>query len=251
MHKRVSQVLLLTALAWGGLATVPAHAGVFDDDEARRAIIDMRDKFNGFQATAAQRIDQNTRVQQDLQTQLEQLKTEVARLRGQNEVLQNQVETLQKQQKDYYTDLNERLSRFEPKKATIDGREGLVQPGEQAEYDIAMKQFRDRDFRGAGSSFSAFIKKYPQSPSVPLAQYWLGNALYAQKDYRGSTVVLQNMVQTYPDHPKAGDALVAIATNQAESGQKVAARKTLEQVISQYAGSPAAQAASGQLKTLR
>lgn len=252
MKARVLYLSWLVAAAGIGLLPVcQAQAGVFDDDEARRAIITLRDQFNGFQATATQRIEQTSRAQIDMQNQLEGLRQEVARLRGQNEVLQNQVETLQRQQKDYYADLDARLKKFEPQQVTVEGQEGVSQPGEKTEYDTALKQFQTGDFKGAGTAFSAFIKKYPQSPYVPLAQYWLGNSLYAQRDYRGSITVLQNMVQAYPTHAKVPDALIAIANSQFESNQKVAARKTLEQVVAKYPGTEGAQAASNRLKTLK
>lgn len=251
MNARVSTLLSLAAVCGGLLAASHAQAGVFDDDEARRAIITMRDQFNGFQATASQRIDQNSRQMLDMQNQLEGLRQEVARLRGQNEVLQNQVETLQKQQKDYYADLDARLKKFEPQQVTVEGKEGMSQPNEKPEYDAALKQFQAGDFKGAGNAFSGFIKKYPQSPYMPLAQFWLGNSLYAQRDYKGSTSVLQNMVQANPTHPKVPDAMIAIANNQFESGQKAAAKKTLEQVVAKYPGTEGAQAASNRLKTLK
>lgn len=129
MNARVSTLLWLAAISGGGLlAATQAQAGVFDDDEARKAVIQLRDQFNGFQATASQRIDQNSKVQLDIQNQLEGLRQEVARLRGQNEVLQNQVDTLQRQQKDYYADLDARLKKFEPQQVTVDGREGCPSP---------------------------------------------------------------------------------------------------------------------------
>jgi TolA-binding protein len=172
MKARVSTLLWLAAIASGGmLPPTQAHAGVFDDDEARKAVITLRDQFNGFQATATQRIEQNSRTTIDMQNQLEGLRQEVARLRGQNEVLQNTVDTLQKQQKDYYADLDARLKKFEPQQVTVEGREGLSQPGEKPEYDAALKHFQAGDFKSAGNSFSSFIKKYPQSPYLPLAQY--------------------------------------------------------------------------------
>ncbi|WER45104.1 tol-pal system protein YbgF [Cupriavidus sp. WKF15] len=252
MKARVSTLLWLAAVSGAAmLPLAPARAGVFDDDEARRAVLTLRDQFNGFQATATQRIEQNSRTTIDMQNQLEGLRQEVARLRGQNEVLQNTVDTLQKQQKDYYADLDARLKKFEPQQATVDGREGMVQPNEKPEYDAALKQFQAGDFKSAGSSFAAFAKKYPQSPYLPLAQYWLGNSLYAQRDYKGSTTVLQNMLQANPTHPKAPDAMIAIANNQLESGQKAAARKTLEQVVAKYPGTEGAQAATNRLKTLK
>ena len=251
MKARVSTLLWLAAVSGGLLAASTAHAGVFDDDEARKAVLSLRDQFNGFQATASQRIDQTSRQQLDMQNQLEGLRQEVARLRGQNEVLQNTVDTLQKQQKDYYADLDARLKKFEPQQVTVDGKEGLAQPTEKPEYDAALKQFQSGDFKGAGNAFSAFAKKYPQSPYLPLAQFWLGNSLYAQRDYKGSTFVLQNMVQQFPTHAKAPDAMIAIANNQMESGQKAAAKKTLETVVSKYPGTEGAQAARNRLKTLK
>ncbi|CAG2127565.1 tol-pal system protein YbgF [Cupriavidus plantarum] len=251
MNARVSTLLWLAAATGGLLAATQAHAGVFDDDEARKAVITLRDQFNGFQATASQRIDQNSKVQLDMQNQLEGLRQEVARLRGQNEVLQNQVDTLQRQQKDYYADLDARLKKFEPQQVTVDGREGLSQPTEKPEYDAALKQFQSGDFKGAGSAFSSFARKYPQSPYLPLAQFWLGNSLYAQRDYKGSISVLQSMVDANPTHPKAPDAMIAIANNQLESNQKAAAKKTLENVVAKYPGTEGAQAASNRLKTLK
>ena len=252
MKARVSTLLWLAAVAGGGmLPLTQAHAGVFDDDEARKAVISLRDQFNGFQATATQRIEQNSRTTIDMQNQLEGLRQEVARLRGQNEVLQNTVDSLQKQQKDYYADLDARLKKFEPQQVTVDGKEGLAQPTEKPEYDAALKQFQSGDFKGAGNAFSAFAKKYPQSPYLPLAQFWLGNSLYAQRDYKGSTYVLQNMVQQFPQHAKVPDAMIAIANNQMESGQKAQAKKTLETVVSKYPGTEGAQAASNRLKTLK
>ncbi|WP_404991632.1 tol-pal system protein YbgF [Cupriavidus pauculus] len=252
MNARVSTLLWLAAVSGGGLlAASSAHAGVFDDDEARKAVIQLRDQFNGFQATASQRIDQSSRAQLDMQNQLEGLRQEVARLRGQNEVLQNTVDTLQKQQKDYYADLDARLKKFEPQQVNVEGREGLAQPTEKPEYDAALKQFQSGDFKSAGNAFSAFAKKYPQSPYLPLAQFWLGNSLYAQRDYKGSTYVLQSMIQQFPDHAKVPDAMIVIANNQFETGQKAAAKKTLEQVVAKFPGTEGAQAASNRLKTLK
>ncbi|MGT2455216.1 tol-pal system protein YbgF [Cupriavidus basilensis] len=252
MIARVSRLIMLTAMSCASLLPLArARAGVFDDDEARRAVATMQDQFNGFQEKASQRINQNSRAQLEMQNQFEGLRQEVAPLRGQDEMLLNEVTTLQIKQKDYYADLDARLKKFEPQQVTVDGRQGLSQPGEKTEYDAALKQFQAGDFKGAGNVFSVFIKKYPQSPYAPLAQYWLGNSLYAQRDYRGSTTVLQNLVQAYPDHPKVPDALIAIANDQLESGQKSAARKTLAHVAAKYPGTEGALAASNRLRTLK
>jgi tol-pal system protein YbgF len=229
------------------MLSVPAHAGVFDDNEARKAVLDLRTKTDGLtnQLQAAQRtiLDQSNR--------LDQLNQQVATLRGQNEDLANQVATLQKQQKDYYADLDARLKKFEPQQETVDGVQGSVQPGETDAFNAASTQFRNGDYKNAAASFKAFVAKYPQSPYQPTAQYWLGNALYAQRDYKGSTAIWQNLVKTYPTHPRAPEALLAIANNQIEQGQKAAAKQTLQQIISQYGGTEVAQNAQSKLSQVK
>lgn len=229
------------------MSAAPAHAGLFDDDEARKAVLDLRAKADNLttQMAAAQRtiLDQSNR--------LDQLNQQVATLRGQNEDLTNQVSTLQTQQKDYYADLDGRLKKLEPQQQTVDGVQGMVQPGETEKFNAALQQFRNGDFKGSTAAFKDFIAQYPQSPYQPTAQYWLGNALYAQRDYRGSNAVLENVVKNYPTNARAPEALLAIANNQIEQGQKTAAKRTLQQITSQYANSDVAQSAQNKLRQLK
>ncbi|TKC91113.1 tol-pal system protein YbgF [Trinickia terrae] len=241
------RIAAAVCVAGSALVAAPAHAGLFDDDQARQAILDLRSKTDSLasQLSAAQRsiLDQQNR--------LDQLNQQVATLRGQNEDLTNQVATLQKQQKDYYTDLDTRLKKFEPQQQTVDGVQGTVQPGETEAFNAASQQFRSGDFKSAAASFRDFIQKYPQSPYQPTAQYWLGNALYALRDYKGSTATWQSVVKNYPQHPRAPEALLAIANNQLEQGQKAAARKTLQQIVDQYGSSDVAQTAQSKLSQIK
>ena len=249
MSHRFSPLRAAAAACVAGVAfaALPAHAGIFDDDQARQAILDLRAKTDSLsnQLSAAQRtiLDQSNH--------LDQLNQQVATLRGQNEDMANQLATLQKQQKDYYTDLDTRLKKFEPQQETVDGMQGTVQPGEMDAFNAASQQFRNGDFKNAAASFRSFIAKFPQSPYQPTAQYWLGNALYALKDYKGSTATWQNVVNKYPQHPRAPEALLAIANNQIEQGQKAAAKRTLEQIVSQYGSSDVAQTAQSKLSQLK
>ena len=59
------------------------------------------------------------------------------------------------------------------------------------------------------------------------------------------------MIHANPTHSKVPDAMIAVANNQLESGQKDAARKTLEQVVAKYPGTEGARAANNRLKTLK
>lgn len=232
-------------LAGSVLLAAPAHA--FSDDEARKAILDLRTTVNSLrdQIGAAQRtiMDQANRM--------DQLQRDNAQLRGQTEDLTNQVTTLQITQKDYYADLDRRLKKFEPQQETIDGVQGVVQPGETDAFNKALQQFRDGNYKSAGAAFADFLKRYPQSPYAPTAHYWLGNAYYAQRDYARSQAELNGVVKNYPTHPRAPEALLSIANNQADQGQKSAERQTLQRVVSQYPDSPAARNAQERLGKLK
>ena len=114
------------------LAAPAAHAGLFDDDEARRAILELRQKLeqsnqqaqarqNEQMAALTEQVNQLKRSLLDLNNQLEQMRGDNAKLRGQNEELARAVSDMQRKQKDLQSGLDDRMRKFEPQKVTIDG----------------------------------------------------------------------------------------------------------------------------------
>lgn len=202
---------------------------LFSDDEARKAILDLRKSL----AT----------TQLELQGQIDKLKTENSVLRGKVEELEKQGEDINNSQKTYYQDLDNRLGNFEPRTATIEGVTGTVQPGEKKAYDDALKTFQTGNLKKADEGFSAFASKYPKSPYLPLALYWSGNSKYANKDYAGAIKQLQNLMKNYPDHPRIPAAMVTLGSAQLESGNKAAAKKTFSEIIAKYPDTEAAKEA--------
>jgi len=92
------------------------------------------------------------------------------------------------------------------------------------------------------------VQKYPDSSLAPNAQYWLGNAWYAQRDCKRA-IEAQSVVTTkYADSPKAPDAWLAMATCQQEMGNANGAKRSLETVVAKYPSTPAADAARDRLK---
>ena len=87
---------------------------------------------------------------------------------------------------------------------------------EQKAYDTALDQFKAGNYAGAILNFTAFVKAYPKSPLAPSAQYWTGNAQFAQKDFKAAMATQQKLVATWPDSSKVPDALLNIATCQFE-----------------------------------
>jgi len=115
---RAKGLRIAAAAAFALFASASAHAGLFDDDEARRQINQLR------QELSQQAKDNEARIQKledqvshigvvELVQQIEQMNEQIARLRGQIEVLENENQQLQKRQRDFYLDIDSRLKRLE------------------------------------------------------------------------------------------------------------------------------------------
>src|SRR5690349_18881117 len=114
-----SRLACLMLAAW---LPLQASAGILDDDEARRAIIDLRAKVDNITRDLTTRLDAKAdkNATLDLLNQNQQLLSEIAKLRGQVEVLANEVSKAQNNQRTLYADLDARIKKLEPRTETID-----------------------------------------------------------------------------------------------------------------------------------
>jgi len=273
VNRRLAGTLAAAAL----VAAVPARAGIFDDDEARRRIEALR------QELAQQGRDNEARIARleeairsigviELVKQNEQLNAEIAKLRGQLEVLTNDNQQIQKRQRDFYLDLDSRLKRLEgggtpapsgapanqseaPSGANAFGPRAPPAKDDQARemkaYDAASNLFRRNDFPGAIDAFRAFVKEYPGSALAANAGYWIGISYANMRDYRNALAAQEELLTKFPQSSKAPDALLAIAAIQAEQGDTGSARNTLEDIIARYPGTEAALKARSRLSAVR
>ena len=241
----------MAAAVMAAFAYLPLHAsaGLLDDDEARKAILELRGKLDNVARDLNTRIDSKADKTStlDLINQHEQTMQEIARLRGQIEVLGNELANAQKRQKDFYVDLDGRLRKLEPRKINIDGKEAAVEPSEQSAYDAALQLFKSGDYKAAAGALDGFVKRYPESGYAANAQYWLGNAHYALRDCKSAIAAQQVVIKVYPDSPKAADAMLNMASCYTELKDKANAKKTLDALVAQYPDSSAAQTAKERL----
>src|SRR5882672_2694840 len=184
---------LATLAAWAALFSGAAHAALFDDDEARKQIFQLRNQVEARQKSIEERLSsidaklglmdssgQNRVV--DLAQLIESLKQDMAKLRGQIEVLSNQTETLERRQKDLYVDLDNRLRRIEQTQTQIQDKmtqgERSAAAQKQA-HEAALNQFKVGNYRLSVTSLHCFMTAFPRSHWLPLSRYWVGNAYYA------------------------------------------------------------------------
>ena len=260
---RVSALVAAGCVAIAALAgAAPARAGLFDDDEARRAILDLRKQLeqSNEQARARQneqmaqmsaQIDQLKRSLLDLNGSIEAQRADNAKMRGQMEELARTVAELQRKQTDLQQGVDERIRKVEPQKVTVDDKEFSVDPEEKRSYDEALAGFRRGEFDRAASGFSTLLKRFPNTGYRQSALFWLGNAQYAQRAYKDAIASFRTLVATAPDSPRAPEALLAIANCQAELKDPKAARRTIDELLSKYPKSEAAQAGRERLASLK
>jgi tol-pal system protein YbgF len=254
---------------WASAATIAcalfspiAHAGIFDDDEARKAILDLRQKLEQsneqqrarqaeLNTQMADQIAQLKRSLLDLNTQLEALRADNARLRGQNEQMTREVAELQRGVKDLQQGVDDRMRRLEPQKVSVDGREFTVDPDERRLSDEAMAVFRRGEFNESAAALAAFQRRYPSSGYNESVLFWLGNAYYGKRDYKNAITSFRTLVSTRPDSARAPEALLSIANCQVELKDTKAARRTIDELIKTYPKSEAAQAGRERLASLK
>lgn len=243
----------LACLALAAWLPLQASAGILSDDEARRAILDLRAKVDNIARELGARVDTKSDKTStiDLLNQHEQTLSEIARLRGQIEVLANEVSKTQNAQRALYADLDARIKKLEPRQETIDGQSAEVLPSEKQAYDSAMDTFKTGDYKGAANALQEFVRRYPDSAYAANAQYWLGNAYYAQRDYKKAIAAQEVVISTYASSPKAPDAMLNMATSYAELNDKPKAKKTLQTLIAKFPVSQAAQSAKDRLSALK
>lgn len=256
------------AAACLGLAVLaaPAQAALFGDDEARRAILELRERVeaNRLAAEAANQALQQALKSQvdegaangrrgllDLVNQIEALRADLALLRGQNEQLQRDLALLQQQQKDLATAFDERLRKLEPSNVTVDGMTFQATPAEKAQFDEAMAVLRATQFDRAAALYAAFLQRYPQSGYAPLALYWRGNALYALRSYPAAIEAYRQLLERHATHPRAPEAMLAIANCQLELKDARAAKATLQELVRLHSSTEAGNTAKERLSRLR
>jgi tol-pal system protein YbgF len=247
---KLSAALLLGLCLVAGTA----GAGMFDDEEARKAIGALRVEVEAKQKAAEERLANVESVAQeraiDLTRLIDELKQELARLRGQLEVQVHQIETLERRQKDLYVDLDARLRKLEASAQAQQQQPPASEADPVAEgksYESALNQFKLGNYQASVAAFQGFLAAFPESRQVSSAQYWIGNAYYALRDYKAAIAAQQKLLESWPDSAKAPDAMLNIASSQAELGQTRTARLTLNELIKKYPGTPAADQAKQRL----
>jgi tol-pal system protein YbgF len=237
---RVAAALVLT-MATAGAAQAQMFGG---DDQARRAILELRAKVDALAQESGQEVTNTRRQLLDLSTQLEQLRREVATLRGDNERLLHELGTIKRE-------TDERLRPFEPNLVSMDGLEFQALPEESQVFDAAMAALRASQFARAAELFTQMRERFPASGYMGHVLYWEGNAHYAARQYEPAVQSFDRLIKALPQHPKAPESLLSLASCYVELKNVRASRAALEQLVKDYPDTEAAVTARERLARLR
>lgn len=263
--RRLSRTVGTLALCLGS-ATVQGWmstgAQAASNAELTRQSLDLQAAVRAIEARLARLeagTQQNTQMFSLVQ-EVEQLRAEIARLRGESEVHGNQIDQLGKRQTALYSDVDARLNDLKsapspaPTVAPIDEATPAAPESaddEAASYEAALALFRTANYPDAITRFREFVRQWPDSQLASNAQYWIGHAFYALKDYKTALAQHQKLLITYPLSAKVPDALLNMATNQLQLNDTAGAKRTLDKLVADYPGSNAAALAQKRLATLK
>jgi tol-pal system protein YbgF len=220
-------------------------------------------------------------AQGELFNQLQSMQEQISRQQGIIEVLQNDVARMKQESLERYQDLDRRIGTGVAPAATPDNSStggSLNAPGaaagagaaaaatstqapaaggepadpakEKLYYDAAFDLIKAKDFDKASQAFAAFLRKYPNSQYAGNAQYWLGEVNLAKGDLQGAGQAFAKVSQLYPKHPKVPDSLYKLADVERRLGHPDKVKGILQQVVSQYPGTSAAQLAQRDLQKM-
>ena len=129
------------------------------------------------------------------------------------------------------------------------GERGSAGGDASAEYRAAVDLLKAGKIEDAISALRAFLVHFPHHDYADNAQYWLGEAFYAQKDYTHALVEFRATIETYPRGNKVPDALLKVGYCYQALGQADKSRAVLEQVVNLYPKSEPATLAAKRLET--
>jgi tol-pal system protein YbgF len=231
------------AMAAGVLFGSVANAALFEDSDARRAILELRERVE----RQGEEIQNFQRSLLEQQNQFEALREETARIRGEKEELSQELRRAQ----ELSQGVDDRLKKFEPTKVKVDGVEFVADPAETKAYEDALAIFRKGEFGPASTAFNDFIKRNPKSGYVVPSLFWLGNAQYANRSYANAISNFNTLLSKAPNHMRAAESMLSVANCQLELKDIKAAKKTLGDVVKNYPHTEAAAAANERLAKLK
>ncbi len=180
----------------------------------------------------------------DLSLSLESKDEKIKTILGRLEELDSQLRT-------YWGETKGELKELKggPKSTTPQKKGPGVPQGNYEElYKQAFDAFQRGLYQDSVRAFSEFVRSYPDTPLIPNARYWMGEAYMNLKDQEKAIVNFQEVIDNYPNSEKAPRALLRQAEAFGQLGDKKSSTTLLKRVVELYPKSDEARVAERLLR---
>lgn len=205
----------------------------------------------------------------DLAERVGELERQLRTLTGQVEASQFKVRQLEEAQAKLRGDLEFRVTALEGGGAAasahpagaamaVSSKPGAKPEARSAARDVtpdaawkaAYANVTAKDWPGTEKAMSDFIARYPKSPRIPQAQYWLGRSHALRDEHALAAKAYLELYQTAPRSDRAPDALIGLAGAMSGLKKPKDACRVLGELDSVY-GTKLSPAQKAEAKTLR
>ncbi len=248
--------VLFFILGFNLLFTNQKAFALFEDEDARRAILEIRLKVTTLEKNTqklSEQVESSKKGRLKLANEIEQLNSELSRFRGFGEESEEfnanfdlKLERLEKSIESVIS----RITSLEPQPVIVAGREILVGTFEKKMYEEASELMNSGSYSAAIQIFEKFNKKYENSSLTAFALHAKGLSYYAVQAYASAINTLSKLEVNHLSYPKLEDAMLTLAASQTEANKIEDAIKTLETLISRSPSSDAALTARERLKQI-
>ncbi|HEX9760300.1 MAG TPA: tol-pal system protein YbgF, partial [Candidatus Acidoferrales bacterium] len=191
------------------------------------------------QANTGSRMDTMTSQFQALSDNLEELKARVSKLQQQLTETQGVLQSL-----------DAKVAGGTPANPTGAPPTSGSPPSADVLYTSALRDFQSGKNDLARQQFLDYLKYYPETDLASNAQFYLGEILFRQKQYREAVAEYDRVLDNYPKSFKLAAARLKKAMALLELGQRTSAMRELREVERRHPGTEEARSARAKLREL-
>lgn len=262
MFSNFKRAVSLTLLASAAGSVSAAQAPVSDINST--ASNSVSSSLAQPQETEVQRLERllnnRSRVQVQMQQQLDSMSAEIQQLRGMVERNQYDMKQMLERQKELFIELDRVRSELKASDKPVTAGSAETQESvspeaaaesgtyttnvdEEAAYKSAVDLIlKKKDYAGAIAAFKQFQENFPESNFAPNAHYWLGQLYFAKKQDVEAAKSFASVI-AYEDSNKRADSLVKLGDIARRNNKPGVAKKYYQQVVDEYPNSSSAEKA--------
>ncbi|MFV1983205.1 MAG: tol-pal system protein YbgF [Thiohalomonadales bacterium] len=213
----------------------------------------------------------------DLLVRIDNIQVELQSMRGDIEVINHSIDEIKRRQRDLYIDVDRRLVQLEragkgssvssngagkttaqsnaimaalgSKSTSVTSPESTAE--EQKQYQQAFNLLRELRYDKSIKAFNKFIETYPKGRYAHIAQYWVGEANYAQRNFKLAIEAYQSLISNYPKSPKVAESLLKIGYSYYELNEITNAKSNLNKLVKLYPDTTEASQAKNKLQKIK